>query len=173
LDVFTAQDEEYPFFQYEDHAEIILSYASSSQSDANDLIRMTLHCKSLWDLVCFMLTTAVMHDTRFRFDDDAKKALIFESISCIGHTHLYDVSPPNDVEVTMNFTTQESMLSRHHASLYANAAFSQGAHPSSERSRICGWNSSSTHSNTQRPRKRNSGHCKSGDYYVVCQQTTC
>ncbi|KAL2788321.1 hypothetical protein BJX66DRAFT_262329 [Aspergillus keveii] len=114
LDVFTAQDEEYPFFQYEDHAEIILSYASSSQSDANDLIRMTLH---------------LMHDTRLCFDDDAKKALIFESISCIGHTHLDD-----------------------------------GAHPSSERSRICGWNSSSTHSNTQRPRKRNSGHYKPPPY---------
>ncbi|KAL3485578.1 hypothetical protein BJX62DRAFT_242800 [Aspergillus germanicus] len=95
LDVFTAQDEEYPFFQYEDHAEIVLSYASNSQSDANDLIRMTLH---------------LMHDTKFRFND-AKKALIFESINCIGHTHLDDASPTNDVEVTMKFTTQESCAS--------------------------------------------------------------
>jgi hypothetical protein len=160
FDVFTAQDEEYPFFQYEDHAEIVLSYASNSQSDANDLIRMTLYCKSLWDFICFMLTTAVMHDTKFRFDD-AKKALIFESINCIGHTNQDDASPANDVELTMNFTTQESMFSRHHASLYANAAYAQVAHPSSKRSRICGWNSSSTHSNTQHLRKRNSGRCKS------------
>jgi hypothetical protein len=36
LDVVTAQDEEYPFFQYKDHAEIVLSHASNSQSDARN-----------------------------------------------------------------------------------------------------------------------------------------
>ncbi|KAJ0417157.1 hypothetical protein BJY00DRAFT_290029 [Aspergillus carlsbadensis] len=95
LDVFTAQDEEYPFFQYEDHAEIVLSYAPSSQSDANDLIRTTLH---------------LMHDTRFRFGD-ARKALIFENINCIGYTSMDDSSPANDVEVTINFATEESCAS--------------------------------------------------------------
>ncbi|KAL2816301.1 hypothetical protein BJX63DRAFT_387901 [Aspergillus granulosus] len=45
LDVFTAQDEEYPFFRYDDYAEIVLCYAANSQSGSNDLIRTTLHCK--------------------------------------------------------------------------------------------------------------------------------
>jgi hypothetical protein len=97
--------------------------------------------------------TLVMHNTRFRFDG-ARKALILENVNCIGYTSLDDASLANDVEVLINFTMQENMFLRHHALLYAHAPYTQVVHPSSRRSRLCGWSSSSTRSNTQHPQKK-------------------
>ncbi|KAL4882369.1 hypothetical protein BJY04DRAFT_40427 [Aspergillus karnatakaensis] len=90
LDVFADQDGEYPAFQFQDHAEIILCYATDS-----DLVRMILH-----------LTPT----TQFHLGKD-QKALIIANIKCIGYTTANDAAPPMDVEATIRFSTIESCAS--------------------------------------------------------------
>ncbi|KAL4805288.1 hypothetical protein BDV18DRAFT_140614 [Aspergillus unguis] len=88
-------DEESQNFQFQDHAEIILCYSTSSQSEDGDITRMTLHLTQY---------------TQFHLSRD-QSALVLESIKCIGHTAVDDAAPIEDVEVTIHFSTRDSCSS--------------------------------------------------------------